>query len=87
MKNILLINGHQRAEIAKGELNRSLIDLARSHLENRGCTVKSTKVDDGYTPSLARRVHSANPIQVISVIDAILRRRQRRNQQHSEQGR
>jgi modulator of drug activity B len=48
MKNVLLINGHQRAEIAKGELNRSLIDLAQSHLEKKGCSVKSTTVDDGY---------------------------------------
>lgn len=48
MKHILLINGHQTVGIAKGELNRNLIELARTHLAHRGCRVQTTAVDDGY---------------------------------------
>jgi modulator of drug activity B len=48
MNNILLINGHQTVGIAKGELNRNLIEVARLYLEQRGRSVKTTAVDDGY---------------------------------------
>ena len=47
-KNVFLINGHQYWEIAKGELNKSLIELARNHLIAKDYSVKMTHIDDAY---------------------------------------
>ena len=49
MKNVLLINAHQRYEgLAEGRLNRSLVDIAKELLGGIGCEVKTTIVEDGY---------------------------------------
>lgn len=48
-KNIFIINGHQYWEISKGELNRSLVELAKDVLVQNGFYVKSTHVDNAYT--------------------------------------
>ena len=47
-KNVLLINGHQFWEISKGELNKSLIELAKNHLLAKDYSVKMTHIDDNY---------------------------------------
>ena len=47
-KNVLLVNGHQYWEIAKGELNKSLIELASRVLTQKGYTIKTTNVEEDY---------------------------------------
>ena len=47
-KNVFLINGHQYWEISKGELNKSLIELARNYLVAKDYSVKMTHIDDAY---------------------------------------
>ncbi len=47
-KNVLLINGHQYWEISPGKLNKSLIEVARKLLEQKGYSIKSTHIDDAY---------------------------------------
>lgn len=47
-KNVLLINGHQFWEISKGELNKSLIELAKNHLIAKDYSVKMIHIDDAY---------------------------------------
>ena len=47
-KNVLLINGHQYWEVSKGELNKSLIELAKKHLIAKDYSVKMTHIDDAY---------------------------------------
>lgn len=51
MKNILLINGHQKHEMAKGELNKALMDIAESLFARNDYAVRTTVVDDGYEPA------------------------------------
>ena len=49
MKNVLLINGHQRYEgFAEGKLNRTLTETANDFLISKGYDVKITIVDSGY---------------------------------------
>ena len=49
MKNVLLINAHQRyAGFADGKLNQTLIDAAKELLENLGYETKTTIVESGY---------------------------------------
>ncbi|MCL4112702.1 UNVERIFIED_CONTAM: hypothetical protein GTU68_052149 [Idotea baltica] len=49
MKNVLLINAHQRWEnFAEGGLTRSYIDLAKKELEQKEINVRVTTVEDGY---------------------------------------
>ncbi len=50
-KNILLVNGHQHWEMSKGELNKSLIELAEKVLTQKGYSVKTTHVEDAYDPT------------------------------------
>lgn len=44
MQNILIINAHQPYDFSKGELTKSLIDVATKTLENKGLTVKHSQV-------------------------------------------
>ncbi|QMT32144.1 NAD(P)H-dependent oxidoreductase [Alysiella filiformis] len=46
MQNILIINAHQPYDFSKGELTKSLIDIATKALQNKGLTVKHSKVTD-----------------------------------------
>ncbi len=49
MKNILLINAHQRYEgFAEGKLNQTMFDCIKEELESKGCEVKLTYVEKGY---------------------------------------
>ena len=49
MRNILLVNGHQRYEgFAEGKLNQTLTETASDVLSNLGYEVKTTIVDSGY---------------------------------------
>ena len=50
-KNILLVNGHQYWEISKGELNKSLIELAEKVLTQKGYSIKRTHIEDAYDPT------------------------------------
>jgi len=49
MKNILIINGHQKYEgIAEGNLTRILLQSASEYLTNNGFAIKQTNIDAGY---------------------------------------
>ena len=48
MSNVLIINAHHQYPFAKGELNRSLVVLARKILEAKDHTVKVVNVDEGW---------------------------------------
>ncbi|HGO5855189.1 TPA: NAD(P)H-dependent oxidoreductase [Mannheimia haemolytica] len=50
MQNILIINAHQPYDFSKGELTKSLIDVATKALKNKGLTVKHSKVTDYAVP-------------------------------------
>ncbi len=45
---ILIINGHEYWESAKGSLNKSLFDAANSQALEMGFEVETTVIDDGY---------------------------------------
>ena len=45
---VLILNGHQPYEFAKGELNATLANKARKFFEARGDEVRLTKVSGGY---------------------------------------
>jgi len=47
-KNVFIINGHQYWEISKGELNKSLVTLAKDVLVQNGFSVITTHIDDDY---------------------------------------
>ncbi|MCH2486753.1 MAG: NAD(P)H-dependent oxidoreductase [Erythrobacter sp.] len=46
---VLILNGHQPYDFAKGELNAAFANKAREFFEARGDEVRFTKVSDGYT--------------------------------------
>ena len=48
MSNVLIINAHHQYPFAKGDLNRSLVILARQLLEAKDNTVKVVDVDEGW---------------------------------------
>ena len=48
MKNVFLINGHQSYPFSKGELNRSLVQLAEDHLLGNGYEVQVTTMADEF---------------------------------------
>jgi len=49
MKNILIINAHQSyKEYSKGQLNNTLTQLAKTKLESKGYSVKTSIIDKGY---------------------------------------
>lgn len=49
MKNVLIINGHQRYEgIAEGKLTGHYINSANEYFINNGFEVKNTHIDKGY---------------------------------------
>ena len=45
---VLILNGHQPYEFAKGELNAAFANKAREFFEARGDEVRHTKVSEGY---------------------------------------
>lgn len=48
MKNVFIINAHEYHPFSEGKLNRTLVDLAKSHLEKKGYEVKVTTMKDSY---------------------------------------
>lgn len=49
MKNVLIINGHQKYDsVAEGKLTQLFIDKANSFFETNGFNVKNTKVESNY---------------------------------------
>ncbi|MEM0965337.1 MAG: NAD(P)H-dependent oxidoreductase [Verrucomicrobiota bacterium] len=48
MKNVFLINAHQEYPFSKGELNATLTEKAKAHLESNGYEVKVTTMKDDY---------------------------------------
>lgn len=48
MKNIFLINGHQKYPFSAGKLNESLTQKAEDFFQNRGFEVKKTTMEDEY---------------------------------------
>lgn len=64
MKNILIINGHQKYEgIAEGNLTHTIIQSASEYLTNNGFTIKQTNIDEGY--------EIAEEVEKLSWADAI----------------
>ena len=48
MKNIFVINAHEEYEFAKGELNRTLAQIALDHLEEAGYATRSITMKDDW---------------------------------------
>ncbi len=48
MKNILIINGAKSFAHSHGELNDTLTNLAKEHLESKGFTIQVTRADSEY---------------------------------------
>ena len=50
MKNVLIINAHQdhNVEYSKGRLSSTLVELAKTTLETKGYSVKTSAIDKGY---------------------------------------
>ncbi|GAB7194713.1 hypothetical protein OS11_09840 [Dickeya oryzae] len=48
MQNVLIINAGKAFGHSKGELNRTLTDVAATFLRDKGRQVRVTTVDDGY---------------------------------------
>ena len=48
MKKILIINGKKDFGHSKGALSQYLADLSQSHLLNKGFSIKTTIIDNGY---------------------------------------
>ena len=48
MKNVFVINAHEEYEFAKGELNRTLTDLALEHLGAAGYETRVTTMKDAW---------------------------------------
>ncbi|MGB0717179.1 MAG: NAD(P)H-dependent oxidoreductase [Phycisphaerae bacterium] len=46
MKNVFVINGHEEYEFAKGELNRTLSQMALDHLQAKGYATRLTTMKD-----------------------------------------
>lgn len=46
--NVLILNGHQPYDFAKGELNAAFANKAREFYEARGDEVRITKISEGY---------------------------------------
>ena len=51
MKNIFIINGHQKYPFSEGRLNASLTEKAENFFKNSGYTVKKTTMEDDYEVS------------------------------------
>jgi len=45
---MFFINGHQYWEIAPGKLNKSLVEVARKLLDQKGYSMKTTNINDAY---------------------------------------
>ncbi len=48
MKNILIINAHQRYPSSEGTLNNSLVQIAKDFFENEQFNVELTHIESGY---------------------------------------
>lgn len=48
MKNIFIINGHQKYPFSEGRLNASLIEKAKEYFKSKGCEIKITTMEDDY---------------------------------------
>ncbi len=49
MKNVLIINAHQRYEnFAEGKLNKSFVEKAKEIFENKDFEVKTTEIENNY---------------------------------------
>ena len=48
MKNIFIINAHEMYEFSKGELNRTLTDIAMEHLASKGYKTQLTTMKDDW---------------------------------------
>jgi modulator of drug activity B len=65
MKNILIINAHQRyAGKSEGNLTQTLIDSAQTILEEKGCEVKTSIIESNYD--------TAQELEKITWADAII---------------
>lgn len=51
MKNVFIINGHQKYPFAQGTLNASLAEMAKNHFESLGYNVKETTMENDYNVS------------------------------------
>ena len=52
MKNIFIINAHQKYPFSEGKLNETFTMKAKEHFEKKGCEVKITGMEDKYEAPL-----------------------------------
>lgn len=48
MKNVFIINGHQKYPFSEGKLNASLTEKAENYFSKKGYAVRKTSMDDTY---------------------------------------
>lgn len=48
MKNIFLINGHQKFPFSEGKLNASLVEKAETYFKSKGYEIRVTTMEDDY---------------------------------------
>ena len=48
MKNIFIINGHQKYPFSEGRLNASFVEKARQYFEEKDFIIKQTSMEDNY---------------------------------------
>lgn len=48
MKNVFIINGHQKYPFSEGRLNASLIEKAEEYFKSKACEIKVTTMEDDY---------------------------------------
>ena len=48
MKNIFILNAHQKSDFSPGKLNGSLVEKAQALFEKKGYAVRTTAVDESY---------------------------------------
>lgn len=49
MNKVFIINAHEPYPFSEGRLNRTLVDMAQEHLENKGYEVQHSSLLDGYS--------------------------------------
>ena len=65
MKNVFIINAHEPYPFSEGRLNRSLVERAQAHLENKGYAVQVTTMQDGYNVDAEIEKHRWADFQIL----------------------
>ncbi len=65
MQNVFIINAHEPYPFSEGRLNRSLVDRARAHLEEKGYAVRLTTMQDDYNVDEEIEKHRWADVQIL----------------------